>query len=64
MIEVARTFRGCNTTCVEVGSRRPPWFRYLGLAQFNYLHGQKMPLVCILRRNPPGGGVVKQPPLN
>ncbi len=60
MIKVARTFRGCNTTCVEVGSRQPPWFRYLGLARFKYLHGQKMPLVCILHRNPHGGGILKR----
>ena len=37
---------------------------YPRLAQFNYLQRPKTPLVCILRRNQGGGGVVKQPTLN
>ena len=37
---------------------------YPRLAQFNYLQRPKTPLVCILRRNQGGGGVVKQPSLN
>jgi hypothetical protein len=38
--------------------------RYPGLARFNYLQSGKYLLVCILRRNPGGGGVVKLPKLN
>lgn len=37
---------------------------YPRLARFNYLQRPKTPLVCILRRNQGGGGVVKQPTLN
>ena len=37
---------------------------YPRLARFNYLQRPKNPLVCILRRNQGGGGVVKQPTLN
>jgi len=37
---------------------------YPRLARFNYLQRPKTPLVCILRRNQGGGGVVKQPALN
>jgi len=38
--------------------------RYPGLAGFNYLQSGNYLLVCILRRNPGGGGVVKLPTLN
>ncbi len=34
------------------------------LARCNYLQMPKIPLVCILRRNQRGGGVVKLPTLN
>jgi hypothetical protein len=37
---------------------------YPRLARFNYLQIPTNPLVCILRRNQGGGGVVKQPTLN
>jgi len=54
MIKVALTFCGCSTTCVGVGRQRTPWFQYHGLARGNYLHGPKISLVYILRRNPCG----------
>jgi hypothetical protein len=37
---------------------------YPRLARCNYIQMPKIPLVCILRRNQRGGGVVKLPTLN
>jgi hypothetical protein len=64
MIEATRTCYGYSMTWEWVGGRAATMVPYPRLARFNYLQRPKTPLVCILRRNQGGGGVVKQPTLN